>query len=161
MTTDDRLFSLIRRISAIESQLVTRRSFLGSTDTVGARYYRELQELRHELDVRLGYGTHGTATEENPADVSPLEAGRRPGGAGRGPRGVRTVAARVLGQRCAGSESCSGVCWGSVAGRNSRGHGPEADVFASVSKPSSDRSEADFAPIPLKSRPQRAHRADI
>ena len=79
MTTDDRLFSLIRRISAIESQLVTRRSFLGSTDTVGARYYRE---LRHELDVRLGYGTHGTATEENPADVSPLEAGRRPGGAG-------------------------------------------------------------------------------
>ena len=82
MTTDDRLFSLIRRISAIESQLVTRRSFLGSTDTVGARYYRELQELRRELDVRLGYGTHGTATEENPADVSPLEAGRRPGGAG-------------------------------------------------------------------------------
>ena len=42
MTTDDRLFSLIRRISAIESQLVTRRSFLDSTDAVGARYYREL-----------------------------------------------------------------------------------------------------------------------
>ena len=32
MTIDDRLFSLIRRISAIESQLVTRRSFLGGTD---------------------------------------------------------------------------------------------------------------------------------
>ena len=61
MTTDDRLFSLIRRISAIESQLVTRRSFLGDTDAVGARYYRDLQELRRELDVRLGYGTHSTA----------------------------------------------------------------------------------------------------
>ena len=78
MTTDDRLFSLIRRISAIESQLVTRRSFLGSTDAVGARYYRELQELRRELDVRLGYGTHSTATGENRADVSPLDAGARP-----------------------------------------------------------------------------------
>ena len=78
MTTDDRLFSLIRRISAIESQLVTRRSFLGSTDAVGARYYRELQELRHELDVRLGYGTHSPATGENRADVSPLDAGARP-----------------------------------------------------------------------------------
>ena len=42
MTTDDRLFSLIRRISAIESQLVTRRSFLGGTHAVGSRYYREL-----------------------------------------------------------------------------------------------------------------------
>ena len=82
MTTDDRLFSLIRRISAIESQLVTRRSFLGDTDAVGARYYRDLQELRRELDVRLGYGTHSTATEENPADVSTLDAGRRSGGAG-------------------------------------------------------------------------------
>ena len=70
MTTDDRLFSLIRRISAIESQLVTRRSFLGGTDAVGARYYRELQELRCELDVRLGYGTHSTATDENRAGVS-------------------------------------------------------------------------------------------
>ena len=75
MTTDDRLFSLIRRISAIESQLVTRRSFLGGTDAVGARYYRDLQELRCELDVSLGYGTHGTATGENRADVSALDAG--------------------------------------------------------------------------------------
>ena len=77
MTTDDRLFSLIRRISAIESQMVTRRSFLGSTDAVGARYYRELQELRRELDVRLGYGTHGTAMGENRADVGTLDAGAR------------------------------------------------------------------------------------
>ena len=93
MTTDDRLFSLIQRISAIESQLVTRRSFLGSTDAVGARYYRELQELRRELDVRLGYGTHGTATCENRADASLLDAGatvhtsqgtRQPGCRGRG-----------------------------------------------------------------------------
>ena len=75
MTTDDRLFSLIRRISSIESQLVTRRSSLGGTDAVGARYYRELQELRCELDVKLGYGTHGTATGENRADVSTLDAG--------------------------------------------------------------------------------------
>ena len=84
MTTDDRLFSLIRRISAIESQLVTRRSFLGGTDAVGSRYCRELQELRRELDVRLGYGTHSTATGENRADVSTLDIGRlrRPGGAG-------------------------------------------------------------------------------
>ena len=84
MTTDDRLFSLIRRISAIESQLVTRRSFLGDTDAVGARYYRDLQELRRELDVRLGYGTHSPATGENRADVSTRGAGRlrRPGGAG-------------------------------------------------------------------------------
>ena len=81
MTTDDRLFSLIRRISAIESQLVTRRSFLGSTDAVGARYYRDLQELRRELDVRLGYGTHSPATGENRADVSTLDGGRPPGGA--------------------------------------------------------------------------------
>ena len=78
MTTDDRLFSLIRRISAIESQLVTRRSFLGSTDAVGSRYYRDLQELRRELDVRLGYGTHSTATGENRADVSTRGAGARP-----------------------------------------------------------------------------------
>ena len=62
MTSDNRLFSLIQRISAIESQLVTRRSFLGDTDAVGGRYYRELQELRCELDMRLGYGTHRTAT---------------------------------------------------------------------------------------------------
>ena len=84
MTTDDRLFSLIRRISAIESQLVTRRSFLGGTDAVGSRYYRELQELRHELDVRLGYGTHSPATGEDWADVSTPDAGRlrRPRGAG-------------------------------------------------------------------------------
>ena len=77
MTTDDRLFSLIRRISAIESQLVTRRSFLGGTDAVGSRYYRELQELRRELDVRLGYDTHGTATGEKRADVGTLDAGAR------------------------------------------------------------------------------------
>ena len=82
MTTDDRLFSLIRRISAIESQLVARRSFLGDADAVGARHYRELQELRRELDVRLGYGTHSTATGESPDDVSTPDAGRRPGGAG-------------------------------------------------------------------------------
>ena len=82
MTTDDRLFSLIQRISAIESQLVSRRSFLGDTDAVGARYYRELQELRRELDMRLGYGAHSTG--ENPDDESTLDAGRRrhPGGAG-------------------------------------------------------------------------------
>ena len=57
MTSDDRLFALVRRISAIESQLITRRSFLGATDPVGARSYRELQELRRELDEALGYGT--------------------------------------------------------------------------------------------------------
>ena len=93
MTIDDRLFSLIRRISAIESQLVTRRSFLGSTDAVGARYYRELQELRRELDVRLGYGTHSPATGENRADVSTLDAGRlrRPGGAGAEVRRLRDL----------------------------------------------------------------------
>ena len=84
MTSDDRLFSLIQRISAIESQLVTRRSFLGDTDAVGARYYRELQDLRRELDARLGYDTHSTATGENPDDESPHDAVRRryPGGAG-------------------------------------------------------------------------------
>ena len=87
MTIDDRLFSLIRRISAIESQLVTRRSFLGGTDAVGSRYYRELQELRHELDVRLGYGTHGTATGEKWADVGTRDGERlrRSGGAGARP----------------------------------------------------------------------------
>ena len=102
MTTDDRLFSLIRRISAIESQLVTRRSFLGDTDAVGARYYRDLQELRRELDVRLGYGTHSPATGENRADVSTPDAGRlrRPGGAGarstrRGGRGSSGAGAEV------------------------------------------------------------------
>ena len=57
MTSDDRLFAMVRRISAIESQLITRRSFLGGTDVVGARSYRELQELRRELDETLGYGT--------------------------------------------------------------------------------------------------------
>ena len=57
MTSDDRLFALVQRISAIESQLITRRSFLGATDPVGARSYRELQELRRELDEALGYGT--------------------------------------------------------------------------------------------------------
>ena len=57
MTSDDRLFALVRRISAIESQLITRRSFLCATDPVGARSYRELQELRQELDEALGYGT--------------------------------------------------------------------------------------------------------
>ena len=87
MTDDDRLFSLIQRISAIESQLVTRRSFLGDTDDVGARYYRELQELRRELDARLGYGTHSSATGENQDDESPPEFGRRrhPEGAGARP----------------------------------------------------------------------------
>ena len=30
MTSDDRLFALVQRISAIESQLITRRSFLGA-----------------------------------------------------------------------------------------------------------------------------------
>ena len=74
MTTDDRLFSLIRRISAIESQLVTRRSFLGSTDAVGARYYRELQELRRELDVRLGYAQHSDGSRRG----RPGRAPRRP-----------------------------------------------------------------------------------
>ena len=44
MTSDDRLFAMVQRISAIESQLITRRSFLGATDPVGARSYRELQE---------------------------------------------------------------------------------------------------------------------
>ena len=77
MTTDDRLFSLIQRISAIESQLVTRRSFLGNTDAVGARYYRELQDLRRELDARLGYGTHSTSEVESPDDESTHDAGRR------------------------------------------------------------------------------------
>ena len=77
MTSDDRLFSLIQRISAIESQLVSRRSFLGDTDAVGARYYRELQELRRELDVRLGYGAHSTATVESPDDESTLDTGAR------------------------------------------------------------------------------------
>ena len=57
MTSDDRLFALVRRISAIESQIITRRSFLGATDPVGASSYRELQELRQELDEALGYGT--------------------------------------------------------------------------------------------------------
>ena len=57
MTSDDRLFSMVRRISAIESQLITRRSFLGAPDPVGARSHRELQELRRELDAALGYGT--------------------------------------------------------------------------------------------------------
>ena len=94
MTTDDRLFSLIRRISAIESQMVTRRSFLGSTDAVGARYYRE-------LDVRLGYGTPGTAMGENRADVSTPDAGRlrRPGGAG-----ARSTRRRGRGSPGAGAE---------------------------------------------------------
>ena len=96
MTTDDRLFSLIRRISAIESQLVTRRSFLGGTDAVGSRYYRELQELRRELDVRLGYGTHGTATGENRADVGTLDAGARsPGRRGRDSPGAGTEVRRL------------------------------------------------------------------
>ena len=57
MMSDDRLFAMVRRISVIESQLITRRSFLGGTDAVGARSYRELQELRQELDEALGYGT--------------------------------------------------------------------------------------------------------
>ena len=58
MTSDERLFALSRRISAIESQLITRRSFLGGPDPVGARSHRELQELRRELDSELGYGSH-------------------------------------------------------------------------------------------------------
>ena len=37
MTSDDRLFAMVQRISAIESQLITRRSFLGATDPVGAK----------------------------------------------------------------------------------------------------------------------------
>lgn len=57
MTSDERLFALVQRISAVESQLITRRSFLGGTDAVGASSYRELQELRRELDEALGYGT--------------------------------------------------------------------------------------------------------
>ena len=85
MTSDDRLFSLIQRISAIESQLVSRRSFLGDTDAVGTRYYRELQELRRELDVRLGYGPHSRAKGENPDDESTHDSGRRPGVAGARP----------------------------------------------------------------------------
>ena len=101
MTTDDRLFSLIRRISAIESQLVTRRSFLGSTDAVGARYYRELQELHRELDVRLGYSTHSTATGENRADMSTIDAGRlrRTGGAGAEVRRLGELLGGMLGKR--------------------------------------------------------------
>ena len=99
MTSDDRLFSLIQRISAIESQLVSRRSFLGDTDAVGARYYRELQELRHELDVRLGYGTHSTATGENPDDASTPDGGRRPGGVG-----ARSARRRGGGSQRAGAE---------------------------------------------------------
>ena len=57
MTSDDRLFAMVQRISAIESQLITRCSFLGATDPVGARSYRELQDLRWDLDEVLGYGT--------------------------------------------------------------------------------------------------------
>ena len=53
MTSDDRLFAMVQRISVIESQIITRRSFLGVTDPVGARSYRE----RRELDEALGYGT--------------------------------------------------------------------------------------------------------
>lgn len=64
MTSEDRLFALVRRISAIESQLITRRSFLGGTDAVGARSYRELQELRRELDEALGYGTRPPVSAE-------------------------------------------------------------------------------------------------
>ena len=45
---------------------------------------------------------------------------------------------------------CSVICWGSVAGRNSRDHGPEADVVASVPKPPSSHPEADFTPVSLK-----------
>ena len=89
MTSDDRLFSLIQRISAIESQLVSRRSFLGDTDAVGARYYRELQELRRELDMRLGYGTHSTATGESPDDESTPDAGGRRHSGGAGARSAR------------------------------------------------------------------------
>ena len=57
MTSDDLLFAMVQRISAIESQLITRRSFLGATDPVGARSYQELQERRRELDEAMGYGT--------------------------------------------------------------------------------------------------------
>ena len=101
MTSDDRLFSLIQRISAIESQLVSRRSFLGDTDAVGARYYRELQELRRELDMRLGYGTHSTATVERPDDESTLDSGRRrhPGGTG-----ARSARRQRVGSTRAGAE---------------------------------------------------------
>ena len=62
MTSDERLFALSRRISAIESQLITRRSFLGGPDPVGARSHRELQELRRELDSELGYGTQASVS---------------------------------------------------------------------------------------------------
>ena len=64
MTSDDSLFALIRRISAIESQLVTRRSFLGGTDAAGARSYLDLQELRRELDEALGYGPQSPTMSE-------------------------------------------------------------------------------------------------
>ena len=155
MTSDDRLFSLIQRISAIESQLVSRRSFLGDTDPVGARYYRELQELRRELDVRLGYGTHSTATVESPDDEITLDTGARD------LHGVRVVPARVLGQRCAGSGVCSVRCWGSVAGRNSRGQRPEADVVAFVPKQPSGPLEVDFGLISLKTCPHGRLRANL
>ena len=152
MTTDDRLFSVIRRISAIESQLVTRRSFLGSIDAVGARYYRELQELRRELDVSLRYGTRSTATEEDRADVSTSDAERR-----RRPC-VGDAAARVLGQRCAGSGSCSG----SVAVRSDRGHRSRncrcrvrADTGVQAAQ------NTDFAPVVLKTCPQERRRTDF
>ena len=57
MTSDDRLFAMVQLNSAIESQLVSCRSFLGAPDPKGARSYRELQEVRWEMDEALGYGT--------------------------------------------------------------------------------------------------------
>ena len=55
MKTDEEMFALVRRMASNESQLVTRRSFLGETDAGGARSYQELQDLRRELDASLGY----------------------------------------------------------------------------------------------------------
>ena len=55
--TDEDLFSLIRRITAIESQLVTRRAFVGGPDDAGSQSYRELESLRRELAEGLGYFT--------------------------------------------------------------------------------------------------------
>ena len=73
--------------------------------------------------MSLGYGTHSTATEENRADVSTIDA-------------ERLDVVEVLVQGCAGS----GVCLGSVAGRNSRGHRSDTDVGQSVPKPAPGRS---------------------
>ena len=72
---------------------------------------------------------------------------------GRGPPGAGDATARVLGQRCAGSESCSGVCSGSVAGRYSRG--PETDAGPSVTKPAVRSAESPFLVEVQEYRPRR------